>query len=178
MKIATQVQPALQELAQHLDGLRIAMLTLRESDGQLSSRPMTPQEMDAQGAIWIMLSHGSTTQAIGDGHDEVNLAFSDERHAAYISISGRATVVQDTARKQALWTLMARPWFPGGAEDPSLLLLRVQPHRAEVWDGPASSTARVLALAASVVAGEPLGLGKHAAFDIPKSVAPVAAGAG
>lgn len=174
MKIATQVLPALQELAQRLDGLRIAMLTLREGDGQLTSRPLTPQEMDANGAIWILLSHGNTAQAIRQGQGDVSLAFSDERRAAFISITGRASLVVDTPRKQALWALMARPWFPGGPADPSLLLLRVQPQRAEVWDGPASSTVRALSFAeceASAVAGEPLGLGRHAAFGILPSLA-------
>lgn len=169
MKIATQVQPELQELAQRLEGLRFAMLTLREANDQLTSCPLTPQEMDAKGAIWFLVAHGNTTQTIRQGHTEVNLAFSDERRAAYISISGRATVVYDLVRKQALWTLMARPWFPGGPEDPSLLLLRVQPQRAELWDGPASRTMRALAIVASVVAGEPVGLGAHAAFGIAPS---------
>ena len=170
MKIAAQTHPALQELAQRLDGQRVAMLTLREADGLLISRPMTPQEMDSDGAIWILLARGTTTEAIQHGpagHDVVNLAFSDERRAAYISIAGRATVVDAADRKKVLWSLMARPWFPGGAEDPSLTLLRVQPLRAELWDGPTSSTLRALSFAASVVAGEALGLGGHAVLNLP-----------
>ena len=170
MKIATQTHPALRELAQLLEGQRVAMLTLREADGLLISRPMTPQEMDSDGAIWILLARGTTTESVQRGpagHDAVNLAFSDERRAAYFSIAGRATVVDAADRKKELWSLMARPWFPGGAEDPSLTLLRVQPLRAELWDGPTSSTMRALCFAASVVAGEPLGLGGHAVLDLP-----------
>jgi len=174
MKIATQIHPALKEMAQQLEGQRVAMLTLREADGLLISRPMTPQEMDADGAIWTLLARGTTTESIQRGpagHDAVNLAFIDERGAACISIACRATVVDSADRKRALWSLRARPWFPGGAEDPSLTLLRVQPLRAEVWDGPSSSTMRALSFAASVVAGEPLGLGDHAVLDLPMSAA-------
>lgn len=40
MKIVPQVQPALQALAKHLEGLRFAMLTLREADGRLAGGPI------------------------------------------------------------------------------------------------------------------------------------------
>jgi Pyridoxamine 5'-phosphate oxidase like len=56
---------------------------------------------------------------------------------------------------------MARPWFPGGANDPDLVLLAVQPQLADIWDGPDSEVMRLLALTASLVAARPIGLGEH-----------------
>lgn len=180
MKIAPQSHPALRELAQSLQGQRIAMLTVRQADGLLVSRPMTPQAMDADGAIWILVAHGVTTEAVAQpgpgGNDAVNLAFSDERRATYISIAARATLVEELARKQALWSLMARRWFPGGPEDPSLALLRLQPQRAELWDGPSSGTLRALVFAASVLTGSPLGRGRHEVLGIRSSSAADARG--
>ena len=48
---------------------------------------------------------------------------------------------------------------PGGEDDPDLTLLRITPERAEIWDGPDSQVLRMAAMAASVVAGRPIGLG-------------------
>jgi general stress protein 26 len=147
MKLKPQHDAALRDLAENLDGQRFAMLTLHDEAGRLVSQPMTPQEMDEHGAIWMMVSTGATAERLRDGDSTVNLSFSDERRARYVSISGHATVVDDLERKRELWSVMARPWFPGGPEDPSLLLIRVAPLQAEIWEGPTSATVRALAFA-------------------------------
>lgn len=156
MKFKPQTRRPLQELAQCLDGQRVAMLTLRDSAGRLVSQPMTPQEMDARGCIWIMLCSSATAQRIGARGAAVNLAFSDERRGTYVSISGHAHLVHDVQRKRALWSEVARAWCPGGAEDPALLLLRIDPAYAEVWDGPTSAVVRTLALSPSAAAARAL----------------------
>jgi general stress protein 26 len=146
MKFKPQTHGPLQQLAACLDGQRVAMLTLRDASDRLVSQPMTPQEMDERGCIWIMLSTGATAQRIGARGAPVNLAFSDERRGTYVSVSGQARLVDDMQRKRALWTELARPWFPGGAEDPTLLLLSIEPEHAEIWDGPTSNVVRALVL--------------------------------
>jgi hypothetical protein len=37
----------------------------------------------------------------------------------------------------------------------------LEPIKAEIWDGPDSTVLRMIAMAASVVVGKPLGLGEH-----------------
>jgi general stress protein 26 len=149
MKLKPQCSAALQELAARLEGQRVAMLTLCDSHDRLVSQPMTPQEMDEDGAIWIMLSRGPTAERVGAGGIAANLAFSDERRATYVSITGRAWRVDDAVRKRELWSAVSRPWFPGGAEDPALTLLKLQPEHVQIWDGPSSSVVRALAMAAA-----------------------------
>lgn len=171
MKCQAQTTSAMQDLAKCLEGHRFAMLTLRDEAGRLTSQPMTPQEMDAQGAIWILLSRGATADRITRDGAAVNLAFSDEGDASYVSVSARATLVDDAERKRELWSAMARPWFPGGVDDPQLLLLKLQPEHAEVWEGPQSSVVRALAFAASVAAAKPIGLGEQRTLDTSSPVA-------
>lgn len=92
------------------------------------------------------------------GDQAINVAFSDEPKSLFVSLAGTARLVDDMSRKVALWSAMARPWFRG-AEDPDLTLLCVQPRSAEIWDGPDSSVMRALAMATSVAAGRPIGMG-------------------
>ncbi len=160
MKFQEQSSTDMQGLATRLQGQRTAMLTLRDSTGSMSARPLTPLEMDVDGQFWFMVSRHSLAAEFASGDQAVNLAFSDEGKSLYVSIAGSGRLLDDMTRKVALWSAMARPWF-SGAEDPDLVLLRVQPHRIELWDGPNSSVMRALALATSVAAGRPIGLGER-----------------
>ena len=158
MKIEPQTSPDMSHLAQKLHGHRVAMLTLLEASSALTSRPMTPLEMDAEGAIWIMASREAMQRQLGTGPEPVNLAFMGHADGDYVSIAGTAELIDDPARKDELWTASGRPWFDG-PKDPDLVLLKVSPHKAEIWDGPDSVVTRTLAMAASVVAGREIGLG-------------------
>lgn len=164
MKIAEQNSPELRSLAERIEGSRTTMMTMHDAQGQLSSQPMTVLEMDANGCLWMLVSHSGHTARMasaGAGMDTVNLSFSDESSSTFISITAHATLSLDPQRKQDLWSVMARPWFPQGVEDPDLAVLKLEPIKAEIWDGPDSSVLRMLAMAASVVAGKPVGLGDH-----------------
>jgi len=160
MKTDTPNTETLKQLADLLEGMNVAMMTTPAEPGQsgLVSRPMAPLLLDATGAIWFYTDvHSAKTAAL----DAVNLAFSDEGNATYVSLSGHGELVHDRERIKALWTSFAKPWFPDGPDSPSLALLKFVPHTAEYWDAPSSRMVRMLAMAASAIAGKPIGLGDH-----------------
>jgi len=78
-----------------------------------------------------------------------------------VSLSGHGELVHDRERIKMLWTSFAKPWFPEGPETPNLALLKFVPHSAEYWDAPSSRMVRLLAMAASAIAGKPIGMGEH-----------------
>ena len=168
MKTHPQAHEGMSHVAEKIEGQRVAMLTLLEPPAGLSARPMTPIEMDSQGAIWIMTSKKSLIDLIGPEGEAVNLAFSDEGDSTYVSIAGVGHLIDDKARKEELWSPMGRPWFDGPT-DPDYTLLKVTPTRAEIWDGPNSSVVRLLGMAASVVAGKQIGMGDKEVIDAPKA---------
>jgi general stress protein 26 len=158
MKIQTQTRADLARLAEIVEGIDVAMLTTRARNDELATRPMTPVEMDEGGAIWFLTDIESP---IFEGTGPVNLAFVDHGRSVYVSIGGEAARVDDRERVRELWSPLARPWFPDGPDTPGLTLLRVLPATADIWDAPHSKVVRVLALAASVAAGRPVGLGER-----------------
>jgi general stress protein 26 len=164
LKFVDQVLPEYAALAERLEGMRFAMLTLRDTDCHLVSQPMTPLEMDASGAIWMMTSRSGRAALHVKANlpaDTLNLAFSDEGNSTYVSITARGRLSDDMQRKRELWSAMALPWFPAGVEDTDLTLLCLEPVQAEIWDSPDSTVVRMLALASSVVTGKPPNLGEH-----------------
>ncbi|WP_416462080.1 pyridoxamine 5'-phosphate oxidase family protein [Rubrivivax gelatinosus] len=152
-------------LAAKLEGQRVAMLTLEEA-GELTSRPLTPLEFDEHGRFWFFTSRRTMQPLLGGAAREANLAFADAAKGVYASLPGQAELVDSPELKAALWTAAARPWFPDGEDDPDLMLLKFAPRRAEAWDGPHSAVLRLAAMAASVVAARPIGLGEHQRLQI------------
>jgi len=167
MKTDKQASPEMQHLADVLADHRVAMLTLLEDDGTLSSRPMTALHLDSQGCVWFMTSRKTWASQIGAGNEPVNLSFVSG--GDQVSFSGHAALVDDDDRKRVLWTAAGRPWFTG-PDDPDLVLLAVQLQRADIWNGPDNSVSRAIAMAASMVAGREIGLG-HKEVVQPATVA-------
>jgi len=158
MNIAPQSNAERSQLASLLDDMSISMLTANDEYGQLTSRPMSPLEMDSHGAIWFFTDKRSAK--VQHLH-VINLAFSDEGNSTYVSICGRGELVDDRAMIERLWTEFARPWFPDGVESPNLVLLKIIPTTAEFWDAPNSKMVRMFAMAASIVTGNPVAMGDN-----------------
>lgn len=158
MKIHPQTTAALTRLGELIEGLSVAMLTNLDADGVMVSRPMTPLEMDADGALWFFTDLRSQKVA---QLRVANLSFADAGKGTYVSLSGHGEIDTDRARIKRLWTPFAKPWFPDGPDSPQLALLKFVPASAEYWDSPSSKMVRMFAMAASVVAGKPIGLGDH-----------------
>jgi general stress protein 26 len=164
LKFDEQTLPECATLADRLQGMRIAMLTLRDTECRLVSQPMTPLEMDASGAIWLIINRHSRIALHVQANlpaDTMNLAFSDDSNSTYVSITAGARLSDDQQRKRELWSSLVRPWFPDGAHDADLTLLCLEPMEAEIWDAPGSAVVRLLALASAAVTGKPVDLGDH-----------------
>ena len=158
MNIKTQKTAELTQLAKLIEDMRFCMLTTVDEETLMVARPMTPQEMCEEGALWFLTDPHSTKMQ----HLQLmNLAFSDEAKGTYVSISGHGEVVTDRARIESSWTPFARPWFPDGVDSTNLALLKFVPHVAEYWDAPNSKMVRMFATAISIAAAKPIGMGEH-----------------
>ena len=73
-------------------------MTTRDASGRLEARPMTLQQSEFDSTLWFFASRGAGF--VTDLHDqvEVNVSCMDPRDRFFLSISGRATVVDDPER--------------------------------------------------------------------------------
>lgn len=162
MKIQPQFTEERSKLGELIEDYDIAMLTFIDANGALISQPMGAIEMDSSGAIWFFTDIESEKVK----HlDALNLAFSGEADAVYVSLSGYGEIEVSESRKRELWSPFVQPWFPDGPTSPTLALLKFIPHTAEYWDAPHSKVVRLFALAASIAASKPIGMGEHARID-------------
>ena len=93
----------------------------------------------------------------------VNVRFAPKwvKEKVYLSITGKAFVSRDPERAKALWNEEQQVWWPGGPEDPNLLVMKVEPERAEMWDGPASSAMAVFEFAKARLTGTKPNVGEN-----------------
>lgn len=162
MKIETQTSAEMAELCKLIEPVSVAMLSNIDADGALVSRPMAALEVDAAGAVWFFVDLRSSRVEF---LRVVNLSFVDAARGTYVSLSGRGEIRSDHSHIEKLWTPLAKPWFPDGPDSTNLALLKFVPHTAEYWDAPNSRMVRLFAMAASVVAGKPIGMGDHAKLN-------------
>jgi general stress protein 26 len=115
----------------------VAMLTTRFAGG-LRARPLEARPDRAAGLIWFLTDMRSGKDGEVATSPDVGLVFIDAGDKAYLSITGRAEILRDTAQAAKIWKSTDQVWWPGGPDDPTLRLLRVEPKTAELWDGPSS----------------------------------------
>ena len=130
---------AIAKLAALIKDIRIAMLTTVAEDGSLHSRPMAMQQVEFDGDLWFFTGQDSPKVHEIEHEFHVNVAFADPSAQEYISVSGRARLVQDRSKAEELWNPAFKAWFPQGLDDSQLALLKVEVDHAEYWDAPSST---------------------------------------
>jgi general stress protein 26 len=138
----------------------ICMLTTASDQG-IRSRPMHAASDRDAGCIWFITDQRGAKDEEIKAAPGVCLAFADIRSNTYLSMTGRAEMLCDTARAQDLWSAETQAWWPKGPTDPDVRVLQVVPDHAEYWDARGNSITVALKLAAARLSGHPPDLGEN-----------------
>ncbi|MFD1506041.1 pyridoxamine 5'-phosphate oxidase [Georgenia yuyongxinii] len=139
------------KVAELVKTIRIAMLTTTSVDGGLRSRPLATQEVEFDGDVYFIVERDSSVVADVATHPQVNVAYVDD--STWVSLSGVARAVDDTAKLAELWNTFTDAWMKGGPDDPSNLLLHVDARSAEYWDAPGAKVVQLANLVKAKVTG-------------------------
>ena len=147
-------------LKEMAEKVRICMFNTLTSDG-FHSRPMGTAKIEEDGSIWFFTNEYSPKSKEISKDNEVNLGYSDPSSNTYIYVNGKAELVDDQARKEAYFSPFIKAWFPEGADDPNLILIKVTPNVAEYWDSSSSKMVVAFNMLKAIVTGETPDLGEH-----------------
>lgn len=126
-----------------IEAIRIAMVVTHDGRGdELRARPMAAHPDPQQNAIFFLTDARSGKIGEVVDKDDVCLAFADARARDYLSVTGEASLSNDRALIQALWS-SSEGAFWRDANDPAIRVLRVDPVEAEYWRGPGILTGYV-----------------------------------
>jgi len=133
---------------------RFCMITSAADDGALHARPMTPQQVNDDLEAWFFISRSSDQAGDLAARPDVNLSF--DGSSDWLSVAGRATLVDDRSKVREMWNPVVGAWFPDGPDDPDVLLLRVDAESAEYWKAPGGRLASLLSFVKAKTTGESL----------------------
>jgi general stress protein 26 len=153
MKVESQSCKELTRLSKLIEAIpAAAMLTSLDFGGALMSKPITPLEMDGDGAIWFFID----LRSCGISHlCMTNLNFHHDLSGTYLSISGCCEINKNHAHIERLWTDSAKFWFPDGPQAINLVLLKFVPYSAEFWDVSNGMMVNLYSMFAKVISSNP-----------------------
>lgn len=126
------------------------------------SRPLTALiEGEEGGPVWFFIGKPNAVVDHLAQNRRAIVAFSSKGHDLFASIQGQLSISHDRAVVDRLWNPFISAWFEG-KDDPKLVLLRLDPEKAEIW-----------ADASSLLAGLKLLLGVDPKKDYKDKVAQV-----
>jgi general stress protein 26 len=144
---------------------RFAMLTsVDRGEGRLVSRPMAVQEVEDDGTIWFFASDESPKADQLQKDPTVNVAVTSS--STWVSVAGRAEIVEDKAKIHELWNKGVEAWFPDGPDGDDVALLKISPDSAEYWDTPGGRISATLAYAKSAVTGKRPNVGESEVVEL------------
>jgi general stress protein 26 len=151
--------PSLQRVWDIIERIEVGMLTTQFAGG-VRARPVQAR-LDGSGYIHVLTDvHSAKKGEIGVSPN-VGLVVIDGKQKAYLSITGRASIIRDAVTIKALWRTTDTAWWPAGPADPNVRLLRVEPLKAELWDGPASTALELFEFARALVTKRQPKLGQN-----------------
>ena len=93
--------------------------------------PMTAQlDKDAHSSIWFFTNRD---HCLANG-GPATATFAGKGHKMFARFSGTLTEETSSDRLDKQWNQIIEAWFPGGKDDPNLLMLRMDLGQAEIWN--------------------------------------------
>ena len=138
---------------------RFCMLTTVDEEGTLISRPMSRQDVDLDVELWFIATRDSRKAAHIRHNPTASVTVTTGN--SWVSLAGKAFIVDDAAKLKEFWSSFAEAWLPEGPEDPNAILIRVDVEGAEYWDNPGGRIATAISFAKSKITGQPYDGGEN-----------------
>lgn len=144
-----------------IEDIRICLFTTVSVKDEFSSRPMATAKVEDDGSIYFFTNEYSLKSKEISKENQVTLGYSDPSNNSYLTVNGKAELIDDKVRKEAYFSAPVKAWFPDGLEDPRLILIKVSPDTAEYWDSSSSKMVVLFNMLKAIVKGEKYDEGKH-----------------
>ncbi len=132
---------SLKDISEKMRDMDFAMLSTRSEDGSIAARPMSNnRQVDFDGDSFFFTLDSTRTVADIRRDPQVGLSYQGKSGALglkpfFITLEGRAEIIQDKERFAEHWTKDLDRWFEQGVDTPGLALIKVSAERLHYWDG-------------------------------------------
>ncbi|WHY72684.1 pyridoxamine 5'-phosphate oxidase family protein [Fictibacillus enclensis] len=123
-------QKEMETVRELIKDIDTAMLTTVTEEG-LVSRPMKTQEVEFDGDLWFFTKKETNKYDEILHNQEVNVAYAGK---SYVSIRGRAEIVEDLDKKKELWGFAYDKIMQTTYDDPNIVLIKIKTEAVEYWE--------------------------------------------
>lgn len=131
----------LTDISEKMRDIDFAVLSTRTDGGAIAGRPMSNnRQVDYGGDSYFFTL--DSTRAVEDIRREENVGLTYQAKSGmlnmkpfFITVEGRAELIQDKSRFEEHWTKDLDAWFEDGVDTPGLTLVKVRAQRLHYWDG-------------------------------------------
>lgn len=145
------------QLLEEIKGSRCVMLGSPDSSQHM--QPMAPQVDEEAGIIYFYSDNTSDLgKTVLNSPGTVHMCHIDADYQA--CVKGQLLPHNDKATIDKFWSSMVDAWYPGGKEDPKLMMLKFVPHDAALWASDKSMLGVMFEVAKANMKDEQPDLGK------------------
>jgi general stress protein 26 len=141
----------MQELVKHN---ALCLFTTSLTTLPLETRPMSVQRVCDQGNFWFLSADDSSHNREIENDARVQLFFTNQSDAEFLSVYGSATISTDRKKIDELWSPMVKAWFPEGKDDPRITIIKVTPENGFYWDTKNGKAISLIKIATAAVTGK------------------------
>lgn len=131
----------LDDISEKMRDIDFAMLSTRTEGGMIAARPMSNnRQVEFDGDSYFFTCEN--TRTVRDIRSEPSVGLSYQGKSGmlgmkpfFITVEGRAELIDDKGRFAEHWTKDLDAWFKEGIDTPGLLLVKVEAQRLHYWDG-------------------------------------------
>lgn len=145
------------QLLEEIKGARCVMLGSPVKEHHM--QPMSPQVDEEAGIIYFYSDNTSELgKAVLASPDVVHMCHIDSDYQA--CVSGQLSPHHNEETVDRFWSPMVDAWYPGGKDDPKMLMLKFVPQDAAVWASDKSMISVLYEVAKANVQDEMPDMGK------------------
>lgn len=148
-------EEALKKFKKLVEEVRTCMFITNTQEEHEHTRPMSTVDVEDNGTIWFYTDIRSIKVEEVATDKKVHLTFAHPGKESYLDVHGTSSVVTDRNLIKQKWSPVVKAYFPNGADDPNVALLKVQPDEVYYWESETGKMVQFLKMAVAAVTGNP-----------------------
>lgn len=129
-----QGKEAIEKIHEIAEATNTCMFCTHLGSVPFAARPMAVQQVDDEGRVWFLSNHSSNKDQDIKAQGQAQLIFAHPDKYEFLSLYGTAESFYDREKIEALWSPLAKAWFPEGKDDPNLSVIKFSAIEGHYWD--------------------------------------------
>jgi general stress protein 26 len=132
-EVAMHADKLLQIARGIVDNVAMPLAITVGPEGEANARVVQTSKLSDDWSVRFMTDRRSRKAQETEQTGRMTLAYQCAAENSYVTLVGRARIVDDVEVKKAVWNPASYKWHPGGPTDPNVVLIDFIADRIELW---------------------------------------------